>query len=87
MPLRSNWPSLWLSLVMARSPSYTCGTTRYHVWVGGSVGQPQGGVGGPSLFCSHDHFHSPCSQAFSSTAQMEAGALCRGQAVVVCKVF
>jgi hypothetical protein len=24
MPVRSNCPSLWLSLVMARSPSYTC---------------------------------------------------------------
>lgn len=24
-PVRSNWPSLWLSLVMARSPSYTWG--------------------------------------------------------------
>ncbi len=24
MPVKSNWPSLWLSFVMARSPSYTC---------------------------------------------------------------
>ena len=53
MPVRSNWPSLWLSLVIARSPSYTClhgrggrggGVRGVGEWGGGEWGGRVGAV-------------------------------------------